>query len=127
LREQLHLDTHVVAWLYAGLLHQLSDSAKTRLEQSELFVSPAVQLELTHWYEQGTILVGAHDILNDLERRIGLEVCVDRFDRIVQLSHKYPWAADTFDRLICTHAGLRDAELLTKDAHLHDHFPKAVW
>jgi PIN domain nuclease of toxin-antitoxin system len=127
LKDPLHLDTHVVAWLYAGLVHQLSESAQKRLEQSQLFVSPAVELELGRWFERGIVLVSAPEILNDLGRRIGLEICTSRFDRLVTLSHTYTWAVDLFDRLICADAALHDAELLTKDAHLHGHFPRAVW
>jgi PIN domain nuclease of toxin-antitoxin system len=125
--EALHLDTHVVAWLYAGLVHQLSELAKARLEARQLWVSPAVGLELARWFEQGLIFVPPPEILADLTRRMGLEVCRERFDQVANLSYAYTWAEDPFDRLICAQAALAEAELLTKDAHLHKHFPRAVW
>lgn len=123
----LHLDTHVVAWLYAGLVHQLSESAQSRLETASLIVSPAVGLELTRWFERGLIFSPASEILADLERRLGLEVSRDRFDQVARLAESYAWSEDIFDRLICAQAALAECSLLTKDAHLHRHFPRAVW
>jgi hypothetical protein len=35
----VYLDTHVVVWLYAGLLDKITDPAKTAIDESDLFVS----------------------------------------------------------------------------------------
>jgi len=47
------LDMHVVAWLYAGLVEQLSDTARELVERCDLIVSPTVELELTYLHEIG--------------------------------------------------------------------------
>ena len=57
----IHLDTHVVVWLYTGEIERLSDAAVEALEAEELIVSPMVQLELTFLHEIGRLSVtGAH-------------------------------------------------------------------
>jgi len=42
----IHLDTHVVAWLYAGPTDILPAAARRAIDEHELLVSPMVVLEL---------------------------------------------------------------------------------
>jgi PIN domain nuclease of toxin-antitoxin system len=123
----IHLDSHVVCWLYAGVVHLLSESASEYLEKNELKASPAVVLELQRWHEKGLILVPPQEIVEDLSRRIGLTVAPVDLLTLVKAAAAYPWASDPFDRLIIAHAALVEAPLLTKDAAIHARFPQAIW
>ena len=51
----VYLDTHVVVWLYAGLLDKITDAAKQAIDESDLFISQLVRLELQYLYEIGRI------------------------------------------------------------------------
>ncbi|MBI4617990.1 MAG: hypothetical protein HY720_30560 [Planctomycetes bacterium] len=42
----IHLDTHVVAWLFAGEVDLLPSRARSLVETQEIAISPMVQLEL---------------------------------------------------------------------------------
>lgn len=123
----LHLDTHVVAWLYAGRVHDLSETASALIERNELWISAAVLLELDELAQHGVLLVSADEILYDLERRIGLKIVDQNFSALARAGLRLSWADDPIDRLICASALLAGAPLLTKDAHLHTHFDQAVW
>lgn len=123
----LHLDTHVVCWLYAGALHQFSETARSYLEKNVLGVSPAVVAEMTVLHERGLLRLGALEILDDLEQRVGLRVLAIDALTLVKKSVSLAWASDPFDRLIAAHALHDESSLLTKDALFHAHFPPAVW
>ena len=49
----IYLDTHVVAWLYAGLTACLSPAARDMINDNGLYLSPMVILELHHLHETG--------------------------------------------------------------------------
>ena len=44
--ESVYLDTHVVVWLFSGEIDKISNKAVEIIEESELFISPIVALEL---------------------------------------------------------------------------------
>ena len=48
-----YLDTHVVAWLYAGEFGKLSKAAAERIHEDNPFISPVVVLELQYLYDIG--------------------------------------------------------------------------
>ena len=52
-----YLDTHVVAWLYEGLVEKLSSPARQAIEDSTLLFSPMVELELQYLHEIGRLTV----------------------------------------------------------------------
>ena len=79
----IYLDTHVVVWLYGGLIEKLSDTAKFLINQEEIYISPIVRLELQYLHEIERITFSADDILNDLSTRIGLNICQRNFNSIV--------------------------------------------
>lgn len=126
-KRAIHLDTHVVCWLYAGLVHQLSENAKSLIDSSDLCISPWVLSELQVLFELGVLRLGAFDLFSDLELRLGLTVAPGDPLKIVKASMDLSWATDPYDRLIAAHAKLSSAPLLSKDAHLHAHFPQVVW
>lgn len=47
----IFLDTHVVVWLYSGKIDMLSKKASDLIENGDLFISPAVTLELQYLKE----------------------------------------------------------------------------
>ena len=123
----MHLDTHVVVWLYAGEHELLSPAARTAIDSNDLCISPAVLLELEYLLEIKRIVVGPDRILRALASTIGLEVADMRFGDVVQNAIEQTWTRDPFDRLIVASAALQDAPLLSKDATIVRHYRKAVW
>jgi len=122
-----YLDTHVVAWLYAGRRDLLSDAALQCVQSEELHISPIVTLELQFLYEIGRISVAGRPIVEDLQRRVGLRVCDAPFYTVISAALKDAWTRDPFDRVIVGHAASRQAALVTKDQAIRDHYRQAVW
>ena len=126
-RDLVHLDTHVVVWLYAGRLELLSDLAKKRIEAADLRVSPMVELELQYLFETARIAVPAQEILTDLESRLGLRLADEPFAAVVSAARDLGFTRDPFDRLIVAQAEVAGATLLTKDRTILAHAARAVW
>ena len=123
----IYLDTHVVVWLYAGLVDKISPKAKQMIEDSSLLISPMVLLELQYLYERERICVDGPVILNSLKHSIGLEVCNFPFTRIVAEGLQQSWTRDPFDRLIVAHAKARNMLLLTADESIWRNYLASVW
>lgn len=123
----MHLDTHVVVWLYAGELKRFPAAARRRLDAEMLRVSPAVVMELQFLHEIGRISVPAATLVAALVADIGLEVCELPFHQIVAEACAFSWTRDPFDRLIVAHAMLRNSLLLTKDETILRHYAHATW
>jgi PIN domain nuclease of toxin-antitoxin system len=121
------LDTHVVAWLYAGDTGRFPAAAAHRLEQGDLAVSPLVGLELQYLHEIGRVSEPADVVLAALGRAIGLRTVDCSLVELIGHASGFDWTRDPFDRLIAAHATVEQAPLLTADRHLHDHLPLAVW
>jgi PIN domain nuclease of toxin-antitoxin system len=123
----IYLDTHVVAWLYAGQLEALPAAARDLIEEHDLLISPMVALELDYLYEINRVSEPAEVVLAALRPRLGLAICDLPFEDVVALSSRHHWTRDPFDRLIVSQAELRAAPLVTKDRAIHDHYRLAVW
>ena len=123
----IYLDTHVVVWLYEGLLEQFTPKAKKYLENHELIVSPMVYLELQYLHEIKRITTDAAEIIDYLTAKLGLTLCNESFVQIAQIAAKMNWTRDPFDRIVVANAKVREALLLTKDASIQQHYPHAVW
>ena len=102
----IYLDTHIVVWLYAGLLEKFSQSIQTILNENEILISPIVRLELEYLYEIERVREPAHVLVADLADRIGLRVCEKDFNAVVSQAIKLTWTRDPFDRLIVANAAL---------------------
>ena len=122
-----YLDTHVVAWLFAGEPGLLSERARTIIRESDLLISPVVRLELQYLYEIGRTRAAARVVVRDLSRSIGLGVCDQRFDRVIEAAEAQDWTRDPFDRIIVAQAGLAAATLVTKDQPIRDRYAMAAW
>ncbi len=123
----IYLDTHVVVWLYAGLLEKFGRQVRELLNSQEVYISPVVRLELQYLHEIERIAVDADAIVADLSRWIGLHVCGKEYNAIVTRAIDINWTRDPFDRLIVANASLRDDILISKDQSILKHYAYAVW
>ena len=123
----IYLDTHVVVWLYAGLVDKLGTVARELLVGSDLYVSSIVLLELQYLFEIQRISVDSATIRHDLAHRIGLRICEKSFAAVVAKACESAWTRDPFDRLIVAHAALDDTILLSKDQNILQFYAQARW
>ena len=123
----VHLDTHVVVWLYQNDLDRFSTKARGLLENEDLSVSPIVQLELTYFREIGRLTVDAAEIIGYLGATIDLVQDDAAFAAVVAIAARFDWTRDPFDRIIVAQAQLSESRLVTKDRSRLDRYPLAVW
>ncbi len=123
----MHLDTHVVAWLYAGEVDRFPAGARQRIETEPLEVSPIVILELQYLFETGKITEPPAAVITDLERRVGLREVEAELAALINIAVGRSWTRDPFDRLIASHATLEGEPLLTADTTILAELPEAVW
>jgi PIN domain nuclease of toxin-antitoxin system len=123
----IYLDTHVAAWLFSNRLDLLPGGVRTRLEESDLLISPAVKLELQYLYEIGRITYSGEHVVDTLEKELALTICDLPFVRVVDVALTASWTRDPFDRLIASQATLRGATLLTRDRNILTHCEWAEW
>jgi len=123
----IHLDTHVVAWLYAGRTDILPAAARRAIDEHELLVSPMVVLELQYLYETRRTTARAEVVLETLGREIGLGICDHPFKQITAVALGESWTRDPFDRLIVAQAKARGVALVTKDSTIQQHYRQVIW
>ena len=123
----IYLDTHIVVWLYAGLLEKFSQSVKTILNENEILISPIVRLELQYLYEIERVKKPALVIVADLADRIGLRVCDKSFNAVISQAITMTWTRDPFDRVIVANAALNDNILISKDQNILEHYLHTRW
>lgn len=123
----IHLDTHVVCWLYEARLDLLSEPARAAIEHGRLFVSPIVDLELQYLHEIGRIGKGPAAVLSALAAEIGLALDPQPLEKIVARARELRWTRDPFDRLIVASVLLAGGRLVTKDALIRKHCRAALW
>jgi PIN domain nuclease of toxin-antitoxin system len=123
----VHLDTHIVCWLYEGRTDLLSAVARDAIERGQLIASPIVDLELQLLYEIGRIVKGPQTVLATLTREIGLQIAAPPFLEAVVAARELNWTRDPFDRLIVAGAALVTAKLVTKDRMIRRHYLDALW
>jgi PIN domain nuclease of toxin-antitoxin system len=123
----MHLDTHVVIWLYLDRLGVFPSAARHLIETEPLAVSPMVALELDLLHEIGRTQGPAEVVLAGLHRSIGLLVSPVPFADVVGAAANLTWTRDPFDRLICAQAVAENQILLTKDRRIHAHLALARW
>lgn len=123
----IHLDTHVVAWLYAGELDRFPESVREQLDTSALAICPMVALELQYLFEIGRVAAPAAEVVGELRRTIGLRIAASNWMRAVDRALGLDFTRDPFDRLIAACAIVDDVPLVTKDSQLRAHCANAVW
>lgn len=124
--EALHLDTHVLLWLWQGEESRLRP-IKFRLEGKSLCVAPIALLEAQLLYEIGRITDPAERIFADLAVQSGVQLAKADPSEVIKQSLPLNWTRDPFDRLIVAQAMVEDATLLTKDRLIRQRYKKAFW
>jgi PIN domain nuclease of toxin-antitoxin system len=123
----IFLDTHIVVWLYAGLLEKISQPVQVLLNSEEMTISPIVRLELQYLYEIDRVTVQADAIIADLGNRIGLQLWAGDFNAVIGRALTLSWTRDPFDRLIAANASLTNDILISKDPRVHEHYLHTRW
>ena len=123
----IYLDTHVLAWLYAGRVDLLSRRAKRLIESEDLLASPMVGLELEFLHEIGRLTERGSSVLHSLQTQIGLRLCALPFASVIEAARTQSWTRDPFDRIIVGHAVAAHSTLVTKDAMTRRHYKRATW
>lgn len=123
----IYLDTHVVAWLYAGKITLFPQYVQKMLAGEELLISPIVILELQYLFEIGRVSKKATDVVFDLEKKIGLKTCELKFSDVVEYAIKHDWTRDPFDRIIVAQASIRSKKIITKDETILENYRYAIW
>jgi PIN domain nuclease of toxin-antitoxin system len=123
----IYLDTHVVAWLFAGRLNLLPGPLRETLDGSDLLISPIVRLELEFLFEIQRTAHPARTVIDSLQREIGLRVCDLPFASVAAAAVEQSWTRDPFDRLVVGQAAVRQMPLASKDQAIRAHYAGAVW
>lgn len=121
------LDTHAVAWLYAGQMERFPAGTRQLLDRHTLRVSPMVALELQYLYEIKRVTAPAAQVLDFLSAQIGLKQAETPFSTVVSAALGVTWTRDPFDRLIAAQAIAENAPLITADENIRTHLPLAKW
>jgi PIN domain nuclease of toxin-antitoxin system len=114
-------------WLYAGLIDKLSELAKNLINESEIYVSPIVRLELQYLYEIKRITHQPDTIIAELSEQIGLQICSRSFNQIISVSLTINWTRDPFDRIITANSQIGNNILLSKDENILNNYAYAKW
>ena len=123
----IHLDTHVLLWLYEKGEAALGKTGRRLVEQHPILVSPAVMLELEMLHEIGRMRVGATQVIESLNSTFGLQICDLPFQSTMVHALREGWTRDPFDRLIVANAKAAKAALVSKDQIILKNYSRAVW
>ena len=123
----IYLDTHVVAWMFAGRIDLIPAHIRQLLDAEDLVISPMVSLELQYLHETKRTAQPASAVLHALARAVGLKVCDLPFPRVIETALGQSWTRDPFDRIIVSQAALKGTALVTKDKQIRAHYAKSVW
>jgi PIN domain nuclease of toxin-antitoxin system len=121
------LDTHITIWLYEKRLDLLSEKAKQYIEENDLFISPAVKLEIEYLFEIERIKDNSETICNFLERNMDLKIEKSSFSEIIKISLNEKWTRDPFDRIIVAHSKLKDYTLISKDKKINKNYFRTIY
>ena len=123
----IYLDTHIVVWLYAGLLEKLTDAARKAINDGNLLISPMVRLELQYLFEIGRIKVKPDTIIKYLSKAINLKVSGYPLDQIVDEALNISWTRDVFDRLLTAEAKANSSGFISADENIKSNLKHTIW
>jgi PIN domain nuclease of toxin-antitoxin system len=123
----IYLDTHVVAWLYAGAVDKISANGADLIREHSIRISPIVRLELQYLYEIERVNRPSSEVVSSLQRQLELALCDRPFPLVAEAAEQLGWTRDPFDRLIVAQASIGENLLLTKDETIRKHYDQAVW
>lgn len=121
----IHVDTHVLIWMWEKKAKHAGAIAK-HIDDQELVVSPAALLELQCIREIGRFKNSPDEVIEKLSETVGLSVSSATFADIALRGLSLSWTRDPFDRLIVANAAVDGAKLLTFDLKIHQHFKNAI-
>ena len=111
-----------------GLVERLSSQAKKQIEAHDLLISPMVLLEFQYLYDRKRIGVRPEALYGYLQATFGIGLCHFPFPAIALEALSASWTSDPFDRIIVSQAKANGgAMLITADAVIRRHYPRAVW
>ena len=123
-----YLDTPALVWLAQGSLDNISPKIDRILEQSDLFLSPIVLVEIEYLYEIRRCKLLARDIQTKVEHELGIRVCGLPFSAVAEAAFDEKWTRDPLDRLIVAKAKANGfAWLISADEKIARHYPRTVW
>ncbi len=125
--QMIHLDTHVVLWLFANDTKKFPGLINILIEANDLYICPAVMLELQYLHEIGRINYQANNIIEDLKGKVDLRIDDLSFEAVIHKAMEIQWTRDPFDRLIAAATIARNCPLITKDESILLNLPLAVW
>lgn len=123
----IYLDTHIVAWMYAGKIEFIPGKIQRELAREELLISPMVLLELQYLFETGRVSARGEKVFQDISKRVGLKICELPFDQVIKQAVELNWTRDPFDRLIVAQARVHSSKLVTKDSEILRNYNHALW
>ncbi len=123
----IHLDTHVVVWLYCKDLGRFPASVRALLETEQLVISPMVALELEYLYEVKRTTSPAATVLQSLQHALDLRQDESSFAAVANAATRLIWTRDPFDRMIAAQALVAGCPLLTADVTIRQHLTCARW
>ncbi|MCH2108280.1 MAG: hypothetical protein MK135_03050 [Polyangiaceae bacterium] len=127
MKAEILLDSHVIAWLYAGMIEQLSQSAQFWINEKVVGIVAPIWSELADWHHQGYLRIGPQLIVADLQQRLGLELVETNPFDLARVTTEITWTGNNTDRQLVASSILLHLPLLTKDAQIHNHFEGAIW
>ena len=126
-RTVIYLDTHIVAWLYAGLTERLTERARKAIEDSEIYIGQTVRLELLYLYEIGRLKERPGKIINYLSRAINLQTSNMSLQEIMDRALSISWTRDVFDRILAAEAAATECGFITADTNIRTNLKYAIW
>lgn len=125
----VHLDTHVVARLYAGLDNKIARAARTLMARADqLVVSQFVVLELDDMIDLRRIRnVSVDRLIDQLSSQFPMATSSAPLADVIANARRIEWTKDPMDRLIVANAMADGARLITADEKIRAHFKDAVW
>jgi len=126
-RTVIYLDTHIVAWLYAGLTEKLTERARKAIEDSEIYIGQMVRLELQYLYEIGRLKERPGKIINYLSRAINLQTSNMSLQEIMDRALSISWTRDVFDRILAAEAAATECGFITADTNIRTNLKYAIW
>lgn len=126
-RTKYNLDTHILVWIYTGQSSRIPHKICKKMEISDLYISPLVELELQYLYEIGRLRVSPENLLQELNDFFDIEVLDTSFSEIIEAAKKVSWTRDAFDRIIVASSIAEDMPLITADRKILANFSESVW
>jgi PIN domain nuclease of toxin-antitoxin system len=106
----------------------LTKPAINVIQNHDLLISPAVLIELNFLQQIGRIIRNPLDLAKQLRIQLDVRICNHSFADLAETALFETWTRDPFDLLIVSHAKANNYSILvTQDAKIRKHYPKAIW